>query len=851
MDEEAAGQTALVSPSERARITSGLRMSVALLAMVALIVAGLTTLIVFLVSSVFDSMTPAITHDLEWKARRGAVELSRTAELGILVNDAQVVRQAAADYLASPDVLNVVALSADGQTVFASGQNVEGVIALMAKPSHELHAVDGRLVAWAPAMIEGTEVGRVAVAMSTSRLRAGDALREQISMTAFGGGAVAMMLALGFVALYIWPVLRLTQQAFVRLEHTTEQALEAARLKAQFLANMSHEIRTPMNAVVGLSKLMLNMALSQKLRRYAEMIDASSRALLSLINDILDFSKLEAGKYKIMPTPTELSSIVQEVAELLSSKADEKRIDLVYRVAPSVPREVEVDGDRVRQVLTNLVGNAIKFTERGEVYVAVEAKPLEAGNVELRVSVQDTGPGVAEELRARIFEAFSQGDGTLVRKHGGTGLGLAISKEMVRLMGGALGMESELGVGSTFWFTLPVRVLDASSAVRGQVTSLGKRALVCCDNEHARGMLEEHFSAWGMQVVTAASLVEVGAALRREATIDVVIVAETQSGGNGDAALAALRQLEPRPPVVLLAQARPKPATHDVSAQLSQPVRMSELYETVAGLLEPGKVRPANNQGRGTARSYRGKRVLVVDDNQMNQFVAAEQLALYGCDVEQAFDGQQAVDKIAQGEYALVFMDCQMPVMDGYTATRIVREREQPGKHLTIIALTAHALDGERERVTNAGMDDYLTKPLRPQALQRALERWLEGTPVDSEPGAVATQHEDGLGESSTPLLRLFLDQVPMQVEQLDAAVAVGELEQARGLAHKLKGSLLTVGAQLLGELSESIQHALEKNEIEEAEAQLVQLVQGVVELEKRVRDELSSRARANKGAHG
>jgi signal transduction histidine kinase/DNA-binding response OmpR family regulator len=840
-----APEPALVSPHERARITSGLRMSVALVAMVALIVAGLTGLIIYLVSSVFDSLTPAITQDLEWKARRGAVELSRTAELGILVSDPEVVREAASDYLRSPEVLNVIALSADGQVVFEYGQAPEQVLAAMSRAANEVHRVGDRLIAWAPAMIEGAEVGRVAVAMSTSRLRAGDALRGQLSLTAFAGGGVAMLLALGFVALYIWPVLRLTQQAFVRLEHTTEQALEAARLKAQFLANMSHEIRTPMNAVVGLSKLMLGMTLSDKLRRYAEMIDASSRALLSIINDILDFSKLEAGKYKIVPSPCEAATLVQDVAELLSGKADEKRIDLVYRIAPNVPREVEVDGDRVRQVLTNLVGNAIKFTERGEVYISVEAQPLDAEHIELKVRVQDTGPGIAEELRARIFEAFSQGDGTLVRKHGGTGLGLAISKEMVRLMGGTLGVESELGKGSVFWFALPVRVLDASSAVRGQATSLGKRALLCCENVNARAALTEHFAAWGMEVVHAASLAEVEAALHGPA-LDVVIVAESQTGEAGRQALAALRSLPARPPVILLAQARGKSSQPDVTAQLAQPVRMSALYETVAGVLEPGRVRPANNQLRSQARSYRGQRVLVVDDNQMNQFVAAEQLALFGCDIDQAFDGQQAVEAILRGDYALVFMDCQMPVMDGYTATRLVREREQ-GKHTVIVALTAHALEGERDRVIAAGMDDYLTKPLRPQALQKALERWLEGTAVSELP---APEHQpDGLSDSSSALLQLFLEQVPMQLEQLDAAVALGERDEARALAHKLKGSLLTVGADALATIAQAIQHAVERGEHERAEAELAQLVQGVIELDKRVRGELARRAR--KEAHG
>jgi signal transduction histidine kinase/CheY-like chemotaxis protein/HPt (histidine-containing phosphotransfer) domain-containing protein len=854
----------VVSAQERARITSGVRMSIALLTMVALIVAGLTALIIALVSRVFETQTPAVTRDLEWKARRGAIELSKTAELGILVGDPAVIRDAAADYLRSPDVLNVIALSADGTLVFAHGEATDRVRKVTQLPPGQVHALEGRLVSWAPAVIEGAEVGRIAVAMSTSRLRAGDALRRQISLTAIAGGGVAMLLALGFVALYIWPVLRLTQHAFVRLEVTTEQAVEAARLKAQFLANMSHEIRTPMNAVVGLSKLMLNMPLSDKLRRYAEMIDASSRSLLSIINDILDFSKLEAGKYQIVASPCEPAVLVQEVVELLSSKADEKGIDLVYRVAPAVPRLVEVDGDRVRQVLTNLVGNAIKFTERGEVYVQLDAQPVLEGKTELRIRVQDTGPGVAADLLAHIFEAFSQGDGSLVRKHGGTGLGLTISRQMVSLMGGSLGVESEPGKGSVFWFTLPAQVRDATSALRGQATSLGKRVLVSCDNEHARTVLTEHVTAWGMQAVVAALGAETEAALRdsRRAgqSVDLVIVAETRSGPSGARTVEALRaSASTPPPIVLLSQARvgaePTLASPGVSAQLAQPVRMSALYECLSEVLQPGKLRPANNQLRVAARNYRGKRVLVVDDNHMNQFVAAEQLAVFGCSVDQALDGQQALDALAKNDYAVVFMDCQMPVMDGYTATRLIREREGASKHSVIIALTAHALEGERERVIAAGMDDYLTKPLRPQALQQALGRWIESVapgPESAAPGASSVANDAGLADCSPALLQLFLEQVPVQLEQLDGAIALGEFEDARAYAHKLKGSLLTVGAESLANLAQAVQHAVEQGVTAETETQLSQLIAGVVELEKTVRRELGMRGRARgAGGHG
>jgi signal transduction histidine kinase/DNA-binding response OmpR family regulator len=845
-------------------------MSVALIALVALIVAALTGLIFVLVSRVFDSLTPASARDLAWKARRGAIELSETAELGLVIGSADEIRRAADDYLRDPEVVNVIAVGIDGQLVFAKGASVDEVRQVMRLPAGAVHELDGRLVSWAPATIEGGEVGRMVVAVSTSRLAAGDALRRQISLIALGGGGLAVLLAFGFVALYIWPVLRLTQHAFVRLEHTTEQALEAARLKAQFLANMSHEIRTPMNAVVGLSKLMLGMPLSTKLRRYAEMIDASSRALLGIINDILDFSKLEAGKYQIIRSPCEVAQLVQEVAELLSGKADEKGIDLVYRVAPAVPRVTEIDPDRVRQVLTNLVANAIKFTERGEVYILVDARTLSDTQVELRLSVHDTGPGISEEMQTQIFEAFSQGDGSLVRKQGGTGLGLTISQELVRLMGGALSVESELGKGSEFSFTLPARVLDKSSAVRGQATSVGRTALIACDNEHARTAIAEHVKAWGMTAVISASPIEAEEQLRRAAQggprIDIVILSETQTGLPGAETLLALRNLNQteRRPVVFLSHARSTGALADVrtdvTAQLPQPVRMSELYECVVGVLQPGSLRPAVNQRREAKKSYRGAHILVVDDNQMNQFVAAEQLELLGCTVDQAMDGQQAVDAVFKRDYALVLMDCQMPVMDGYTATRTIRARERADQHTVIIALTAHALDGERERVTSAGMDDYLTKPLRPQTLQRALERWIKGVHQNqvteevssvevTPPGSVDST---SLADCSSALLQMFLEQVPAQLEQLDGAVALGELEEAQKCAHKLKGSLLTVDADELASLSQAVQFALAQGDVTQAESLLAELVRGVVALEASVRSELLQRTRARRGVgHG
>jgi signal transduction histidine kinase/CheY-like chemotaxis protein len=861
----------LISAADRSRIASSVRLTVALMVMVALIVTSLTGMIFVLVSRIFDSVTPTAAAELAWRARRGAIELSKTAEFGLVTQDQALVRRAAADYVDSADVANILAVDREGKVVFAHGAEAQQVAEVFALPELKVHSLGGRLIAWAPASIEDAAVGKVAVAVSTTRLEAGNQLRRQILTAAVLGGLVAMFMSALFVTLYIAPVLRLTQNAFTRLEHTTHAALEAARLKAQFLANMSHEIRTPMNAVVGLSKLMLGMSLGPKLRRYAEMIDASSRSLLGIINDILDFSKIEAGKYEIVSAPMEPALVVQEVAELLSDRAQAKGIDLVYRIAPDVPRLVEADADRVRQVLLNLVGNAVKFTEQGEVYIQLSARPAADGRSELRFEVHDSGIGIPQADQARIFEAFSQADGSLVRKHGGTGLGLTISKQLVLLMGGTVGLESELGRGSCFWFALPVRVLDGASAVASKPTSLGRRALIVCDNLHAATGLREHMTAWGMSASVVASVAEFTQGAPEPSAdasaFDIVVVCETQRGTRGEQVVAELRGASPRVgrPVVVLelggASARAEPS-REVAAQLAQPVRMSELYECLSRILSPSDTHRASDKTHTpqSARRFAGARVLVVDDNEINQFVAAEQLQRLGCTVEQALNGRQAVDKVLAHEYALVLMDCQMPVMDGYEATREIRAREQ-GRRTVIVALTAHALEGERDRVLKVGMDDYLTKPVRPALLQRTMERWIDpsaavGDVAGGDPRSTAVEQGEpendvgySLDECSSELLQLMLGRVPEQLELLDGALALGEVADVRAHAHKLKGSLLAVTANALARLAEELQQMAENGDLSGADEVQARLLARYWELERSVKEELSRRSRAEKEA--
>jgi signal transduction histidine kinase/CheY-like chemotaxis protein/HPt (histidine-containing phosphotransfer) domain-containing protein len=869
VERDATDDGALISAEDRRRIASGGRVTVALIGLSVLIVALFTGLVVLSVSEVFRAMTPAVRQDLAWKALRGAVELSHTGEYGLLVADAKLVRDAANDHLASSDVAGLVAQGVDGEDVLCEGEAVPVLRRVFSLPPGQVHELDGVIAAWTEAQIEGAPVGRVALGMSTARIRAGEELEGRILVMALVSGLCAVLLSLGFVARYIWPVLRVTQAAFARLEQKTEEALAAARLKAQFLANMSHEIRTPMNAVVGLSKLMLGMPLNPKLRRYAELIDASSRALLGIINDVLDFSKIEAGKYRIERSSCELALILQEVAELLAERAHSKGIDLVYRVAPEVPRMVTADGDRIRQVLLNLVGNAVKFTERGEVYVELSVDDTRAGVAQLRFRVEDSGIGVPDELKEHVFDAFSQADGSLVRKHGGTGLGLTISRQLVLLMDGAIGLTSQLGEGSTFWFTLPAAVEDATPAIHSRPSSIGRSALVVSANSRAATALDEHCRAWGMRTrVVAHTEAALGALGEEGAAFDLVLYAESQQAERGEAFVKAVRPRLKRAKVVLLALHRDgatrSELDHEIAAQLTHPVRMSELYETLSNVLVGRTVRPDAPVPEHKRPSFGHARVLVVDDNAVNQFVAVEQLQRFGCQIDQAYNGKDALDAVLAHSYDLVLMDCQMPIMDGYTATRLIREREGSAKHTVIVALTAHALDGDRAQVLAAGMDDYLTKPVRPQTLQRTLERWIgtgasgprsdEASGVGPRPvsaqaeSAAQFDADDELAESSTALLTLFMEQIPMQLERLDGALAMAEPDDVRKHAHKLKGSLLAVGARRLARIAETLQH-LGDDALPEGERLFAQLLAAYPTYEERVRAELRGRARAARQA--